>query len=101
MKAICELTTPEHDALSNKYKVLLEKTKGVSKSELFELFTKKPGYAHYVFDGYVSNKLIDLLGRMPDEDEIIMLVDGGFSHFGARCRFDTGRRHFHGRVNTD
>lgn len=98
MKAICELTTLERDALSKKYKALRVKTEGVSKRKLLD-FSKKQGYAHYTFSGYVTDELIDLLGRMPDTDEIIMLVDGGFSHFGATCTLN-GRR-FSGRVNID
>lgn len=99
MKAICELTKREHDALSKKYAALREKTKGVRMDELFTHFKKTPGYASYTFNGYVSDKLIDLLGRKPDSDEIIMLVDSGFSHFGATCTVNN--RSFSGRVYVD
>lgn len=99
MKAIVELTNHEHDAMRKKRDALFAKTKGVRMDELFTHFKKTSGYAHYTFSGYVSDKLIDLLGRKPDSDEIIMLVDGGFSHFGATCTLND--RRFSGRVNID
>lgn len=99
MKAICELTKTEHDALSKKWRALQAKIEGLPTSELLSNLKKNYGYAHYTFSGYVSDKLIDLLGRRPDSDEIIMIVDNGLRHYGATCSVD-GRR-FSGKVNID
>lgn len=46
-----------------------------------------------------TDKLVEVLGHEPSPDEISMLVDNGFSHFGASCSING--RHFRGRVNID
>ena len=98
MRAIVEHTPEQYKELLDKFNKLKEATKGVA---LTDLITKSitRGYAHYRYYGEYTDKLVELLGREPDSDEIIMLVDDGFSHFGATCRI-TGKR-FEGRVNTD
>ena len=89
MKAIVEYTKEEAEATS----------KGIPKSELFDNYSRTSGYAHYKFSGDITDKLVEVLGHEPSPDEIIMLVDSGFSHFGASCSINS--RHFSGRVNID
>ena len=100
MKAIVDLTEKENAALSATYSALKKATAGKSLSELMDV-KQRTGYAHYTFEGTYTPLLVDLLGRHPTEDEIIMLVDEGFSHFGAICDVSHDRMTFHGRVNTD
>lgn len=99
MKAIVEYTKEEHEAMRVKYQELLDITRSMDGSAV-EKLDKSRGYAHYTFSGKVSTALIDALGRLPTGDEVIMLVDGGFSHFGASCRVASDGT-FSGRVNTD
>lgn len=99
MKAIVSLTKEEYEQQSKVCNNLREVTKGYRISELLEV-DKHVGYAHYKFSGAYNQLLVDLLGREPTSDEIIMLVDDGFSHFGASCHISSDR-HFYGRVNTD
>lgn len=99
MKAIVEYTKEEAEAMSKKWKELRDKTKGLSRTELFSNYRKTNGYAHYKFSGDITDKLVEALGHEPSPDEIIMLVDYGFSHFGASCSIHG--RHFSGRVNID
>lgn len=101
MKAIVEYTKQEYTEMQACLAALNEAVKGVSTNDLFEDFTKRTGYAHYTFSGRYTERLVELLGRTPHADEIIMLVDGGFSHFGANCFIDAASRWFHGRINTD
>lgn len=96
MKAITEYTIQEAADQSVKCKELLKKVEGTTRSDWFEDFRQQSGYAHYKFSGRVSDKL---LGHEPTGDELIMLVDSGFSHFGASC--SVSNRSFSGRVNTD
>ena len=98
MKAVIELTPQECDMLSQIYNDLRSKTGKTAFNELIKL-SRNYGYAHYDFSGEIQQTLIDLLGRMPTSDEIIMLVDDGFSHFGASCSIHD--RKFSGRINTD
>ena len=99
MKAIVEYTNEEAEAMAMKWHELRDKTKGIPRNELFDNYTKDSGYAHYKFSGDITDKLIEVLGHKPSPDEIIMLVDNGFSHFGASCSIND--RHFSGRVNID
>lgn len=99
MKAIVDLTPEMHKRQSEIWGNLRDKTKGLCKSDMFEDYRHDSGYTHYKFSGKVSQALINALGRVPTGDEIIMLVDSGFSHFGASCCMDDLR--FSGRVNTD
>ena len=99
MKAIVEYTKEEAEAMSKKWNELRDKTKGTPKAELFDNYSRASGYAHYKFSGDITDKLVEVLGHEPSPDEIIMLVDSGFSHFGASCSING--RHFSGRVNID
>lgn len=99
MKAICEYTNEEYEATRKRYMELYEKVRNYKRDELLVNYTRKFGYAHYMFNGYIGDKLIEALGRMPTADEIIMLVDSGFSHFGATCAISG--RNFSGKVCTD
>lgn len=99
MKAIVEYTKEEAEAMSKKWNELRDKTKDIPKTELFDNYSRTSGYAHYKFSGDITDKLVEVLGHEPSPDEIIMLVDSGFSHFGASCSING--RHFGGRVNID
>lgn len=99
MKAIVEYTKEEAEIMSKKWKELQDKTKGIPRAELFSSYSRTSGYAHYKFSGDITDKLVEALGHEPSPDEIIMLVDGGFSHFGASCSING--KHFSGRVNID
>ena len=99
MKAVVELTTEEYDRYSKIYANLCEKIGESGTSELIIDLKQTGGYAHYKFSGTVSDTLVEKLGRMPTEVELIMLIDSGFSHFGASCTI-IGKG-FSGRVNTD
>lgn len=99
MKAIVEYTKEEAEIMSKKWKELQDKTKSLPRKEWFDNYTRTSGYAHYKFSGDITDKLVEVLGHEPSPDEIIMLVDSGFSHFGARCSING--RHFGGRVNID
>lgn len=99
MKAIVDLDDKEYKELDNIYMELKRKTNWSSKYVLLDNLRTSTGYAHYTFSGTISDKLVELLGRTPTPDEIIMLVDTGFSHFGATCSISGNT--FNGRVNTD
>ena len=81
------------------YTELYNLTKGMSKRELFGAYKKVSKYANYEFQGEITDRLIEVLGREPTSNEIIMLVDNGSHNFGASCSI-SGRR-FSGYVNTD
>ena len=99
MKAIVDYTNEEAEAMSKKWNELRDKTKVITRAELFDNYSITSGYAHYKFSGDITDKLVEVLGHEPSPDEIIMLVDSGFSHFGASCSING--RHFSGRVNID
>lgn len=101
MKAIVELTPDEHSRLHDIYVNLRAAIKDVPCTDIVEDLQRRYVYAHYRFSGKYTPRLIELLGRQPSADEIIMLVDGGFSHFGATCTINHETREFQGRVNTD
>lgn len=100
MKAIVEMTHEEYGKMHDKFEKLKRATAGHPRSELLT-HTRSSGYSHYKFNGTYTDTLVELLGRHPDEDEIIMLVDSGYSHFGAGCAIDTQHRSFSGRVYID
>lgn len=100
MKPVVTLTEQEYQAYARMYAELCESIRDLFIKDMFEGFAKRPGYAHYAFEGKITDKLIGRLGRMPTEEEVIMIVDGGFSHFGATCRI-TPDGYFSGRVNID
>lgn len=99
MKAVTEYTPSEYQAMLGVYNTLCGKISGYYTNELLDNLQRKFGYAYYTFSGHISDKLVELLGREPTATEIIMIVDSGFSHFGATCTI-TGRN-FSGRVNID
>ena len=98
MKAIVELTKEELKKYNEMYDNLQKKIKGISRDQLY-VYSRRSGYAHYTFVGTYTEKFCEILGRAPTAEEIIMLVDSGFSHFGATCCIRGN--HFSGRVNTD
>ena len=100
MEAILDMSRERRMELADTYKRLKALTNGETKNGgLFEGFRVEHGYASYKFSGTITDRFVELLGRMPTADEIILLVDNGYSHFGATCKIE-GRR-FSGRVNTD
>lgn len=99
MKAIVEYTKEEAEAMTKKWHELRDKASSVPRNEWFDNYKRTSGYAHYTFSGDITDKLVEALGHEPSPDEIIMLVDDGFSHFGASCSING--RHFSGRVNID
>ncbi len=70
-----------------------------TRDDWFTDFRKNVGYAHYRFSGTITDKLVEMLGRTPTEEEIVNLVDDGLFNFGYTCRI-VGRK-FEGRVYTD
>lgn len=90
MKAITECTPSEYQAILAAYHTLCGKISGYHTNELLSNLKRTFGYAHYTFSGRITDKLVELLGREPTANEIIMIVDSGFSHFGAQCTI-TGR----------
>jgi hypothetical protein len=101
MKAIVEYTDEEYVKMSKKYKALYDAIVGLKREELFT-YTKTRGYAKYHFKGTYTDKLVEALGgRHPDEEEIIMLVDSGYSHFGAGCTINKCAKTFSGYVYID
>lgn len=100
MKAIVELTDDEYVALRNKWQALQGAIDGVPHQELIT-YTKRYSYGKYTYTGRYTDKLVELLGHHPDEDEIIMLVDSGYSHFGAHCCITDEAKTFQGHVYID
>lgn len=99
MKAVTEYNDTELRQAQETYNNLRQKTNDTEKP-LLE-FTKRSGYAHYKFEGVYRAELITALGRTPTPEELIMLIDNGFSHFGASCSIDHATRKFWGHVNID
>ena len=98
MKAIIALTQEKHKEYSDIQTNLYNRIQGHSLDELLQ-FNRRTGDAHYRFEGSFTDKLVELLGRTPTPEEIIILVDGGFSHFGADCHISG--HNFSGKLNTD
>lgn len=94
MKAVVELTTDE-------VKTFTDMANRVLPLRRFIKYTRWTGYAHYDFEGTYSPELIAALGRDPYPEEIIIMIDNGFSHFGASCTISSRDCSFRGRVNTD
>lgn len=101
MKAVVEYTEKEYIEMQDNCRRLREAVKGTTRKDWFTDLSTCSGYAHYRFKGQYAQRLVELLGHQPSADEIIMLVDGGFSHFGATCTIDHATRRFSGRVNID
>lgn len=94
MKAVVELTTEEAATYTKMENNVLPLRR-------FIKYTRRTGYAHYEFEGTYSPELIAALGRDPYPEEIIIMIDNGFSHFGASCTISSRDCSFRGRVNTD
>jgi len=62
-------------------------------------YKKYPRYGRYTFEGEYTDKLVEVIGHEPTPDEIIMIVDCGFTHFGAKCYIADHR--FNGEVYTE
>lgn len=101
MKAITEYTPEEYAEMQRKSRALNEAIKGLKREELFS-YTRRSGYAKYEFRGTYTDKLVEALGgRHPSAEEIIMLVDSGYSHFGAGCSLNPREKTFSGYVYID
>ena len=98
LKAIVELTDEEYAKQAAIYSNLKDLLKTAKKAELIN-YSRNAGHAHYTFTGSYTKKLCILLGHIPTYVEILMIVDGGFSHFGASCTVRGTL--FYGRVNID
>lgn len=99
MKPITAYTDEERQAMLEKWNALKQKIGGEFKTGLFDNYRRDGYYAHYEFSGDISDRLIAMLGREPSAEEIIMIVDNGFYHFGATC--EISGRHFAGEVDID
>lgn len=99
MKSIDNYTEEEYQVMSECLTKLREAVNGTSSRDWFENYTKCSRYGHYKFSGDITNKLVEMLGHEPTPDEIIMLANDGFNHFGAGCIICD--RHFDGAVLTD
>lgn len=97
MRAIVEQPREEIERLNGVQKHLKEV--GLTRQNAFVDYQTTSGYAHYTFRGQQSSEVVEKLGRGLTSEEIIILADGGFSHFGATCT--VGGTGFAGRVNTD
>lgn len=99
MKAVTELNEEETEKQVIERDNILSLIKDVTYEERWEIKEINVGYAHYNFKVKPSQKMLDAIGRKPTTNEMIMIVDGGFSHFGASCTESNGI--YTGRVNTD
>lgn len=99
MKTIFDYTEEEAKAMRKKAAHILSSVSGVPTNELFQDYRKDVGYAHYSFSGNYTPKLVELLGHEPSPEEIIIIVNGGFSHFVASCSI--AGTHFCGRLSVD
>lgn len=101
MKAIFLHSEDERKELEVVEKNIRDLIKEVPCKERWEVNERRRGYAHYRFYVKPSQKLLAAVGRPLTEDEVIILVDGGFSHFGADCTYNKDSGTYSGRVNTD
>lgn len=101
MKAITEYTGEEYSKMYAKMAKLHEAIKGHMVSDLMS-YKKRYKYSKYEFSGSYTDGLVELLGgRHPDEEEIIMMVDSGYCHFGASCTINRQTKTFSGHVYID
>ena len=100
MKAIVDYTPEEYEKMREKSRALHKAIDGIKRSELIT-YTRRSGYAKYDFWGTYTDKLVEALCRHPDAEEIIMLVDSGYSHFGAGCSLNPRDKAFSGYVYID
>jgi len=99
MKAITEYTEDEFIKQGEIRNNIMGAVKNIPYNEKWDMREIKRGYAHYAFKVKPSQKMIDAIGRAPTTDEVITIVDDGFSHFGASCSEHNGI--YSGRVNID
>lgn len=99
MEAITAMSPERVSELSKVQQKLDILLVGTSRKDWFEDFRQQSGYAHYKFSGTITDKLVELLGHEPTATKLIIMIDSGFSHFGAQCSISGSR--FNGRVNTD
>ena len=100
MKATTDYTDEEYINMQHKRTALYGAIAGHQYSELFT-YQRRVNDSRYSFGGRYTDKLVELLGRHPDEEEIIMLIDCGYSHCGAFCTIDRVNKIFGGHVNTN
>lgn len=99
MKACEELTKEDVEKYRARLMQLRAARLKIKPETWFDKLSTKTGYAHYTFEGTVSAAFLAQIEGPLTEDDIIMLVDDGFSHFGAYCRLDGNA--FSGKINTD
>lgn len=102
MKSIINYTEQEKKDIANLEKKLFEKLYKAgfnSINKQFDDFSRSYGYSQYTFKGKVKQEVINVLGRLPTADEVILMVESYF-HFGAVCSINEDGI-FHGKVNTD
>lgn len=99
MKASYERTAEEQKLLRIKQTNVLHAISGVPKMELFTEFERcwAADNLSYQFRGSYSPRLVELLGRRPDAEELIIIVNGSIMHAGASCIIADNA--FRGRVN--
>lgn len=96
MRATVDLTEGERLYYQRMLVNLYNKLHGIDINLLILGYRRSSYRAPCTFCGEVSDLFISLLGRMPTSEEIIMLVDSGFSRFGATC--STYGRCFYGNI---
>lgn len=104
MKPTLQLTPEEYERLLMKHTALRGALDGHNHGELLTIercFDNSLGLSGsaYSFRGRYTNRLVELLGKHPDDEEIIMLVDAGYCHYGATCTVDTDLMTFKGSIN--
>ena len=87
MKAIFEQTGHERERLTEVLNNIKAKTQGMTMDQMFDNYTTLITHGRKMATGIISEALIERLGRMPTDEEVIMLIDRGFYHFGASCTF--------------
>lgn len=80
LTSITRLTEEQYERNCTIYKKLHEKYPGIhgTNSKYFSRFTSRPGYAHYMYEGQMTDALVDITPL-----ELSMVCDGGFSYFGG------------------
>lgn len=99
MKAIFEQTGHERERLTEVLNNIRVKTEGMKMSDMFDNYKTQTTRGRKMATGIISDALIEQLGRIPTEEEVIMLIDRGFYHFGASCTFS--ERSFSCMIYTD
>ncbi len=102
MRAVISYNQDEYVEMTRIWNELKDKIgygkESYHKKDLIDV-DETPSYGRYRFSGEYKDKLVELLGRAPTEDEIIMIVDDGFYHFGAKCTIEG--KSFKGFVDID